>query len=77
VLGSTDFTAIEVWTKGGLVTFTLVFVMEIKTRGVHFAGCTPNSDEIWIKQIAKNFTDCEDGFLLCKRYLIMDRDTKF
>ncbi len=28
-------------------------------------------------QIARNLTDCEDGFLGGKRFLIMDRDTKF
>ena len=51
VLGAIDFTTIEVWTKGGLVTFYLLFVMEIATRRVHFAGCTPNPDEAWMKQI--------------------------
>ena len=30
-----------------------------------------------MKQIARNLTDVEDGFLNGKRYLIMDRDTKF
>ncbi len=38
VLASIDFTTIEVWTKGGLVTFYLLFVMEMKSRRVHFAG---------------------------------------
>ncbi len=37
VLAAIDFTTIEVWTKGGLVTFYLLFVMELKTRRVHFA----------------------------------------
>ena len=77
VLAVIDFTTIEVWTKGGLVTFYLLFVMELKTRRVHFAGCTPNPDGVWMKQIARNLTDSEDGFLNNKRYLIMDRDTKF
>ena len=77
VLGSIDFTAIEVWTKGGLVTYYLLFVMEVATRRVHFAGCTTNPDEPWMKQIARNLTDCEDGFLNGKRFLIMDRDSKF
>jgi len=76
-LAAIDFTTIEVWTKGGLVTYYLLFVMEVATRRVHFAGCTPNPDEPWMKQIARNLTDCEDGFLSGKRYLIMDRDTKF
>jgi transposase InsO family protein len=30
-----------------------------------------------MKQIARNLTDTEDGFLLGKRYVLMDRDTKF
>ena len=77
VLAAIDFTTVEVWTKGGLVTFYLLFVMEMKTRRVHFAGCTPNPHEAWMKQIAKNLTDCEDGFLVGKRYLLMDRDAKF
>ncbi len=55
----------------------LLFVMELKTRRVHFAGCTPKPNERWIKQIARNLTNPEDGFLNGKRYLIMDRDTKF
>ncbi|MHC4406086.1 MAG: integrase core domain-containing protein [Planctomycetota bacterium] len=51
--------------------------MEVATRRVHFAGCTPNPDERWMKQVARNLTDCEDGFLHGKRFLIMDRDSKF
>ena len=30
-----------------------------------------------MKQIAQNFTDIEDGFLMGTRYLLMDRDAKF
>ena len=77
VLAAIDFTTIEVWTKGGLVTFYLLFVMELKTRRVHWAGCTVNPDERWMKQIARNLTDPIDGFLLGKRYVLMDRDGKF
>ena len=77
VLGAIDFTTIKVWTKGGLVTFYLLFVMELKTRRVHFAGCTTSPNETWMKQIARNLTDCGDGFLNGKCYLLMDRDGKF
>jgi transposase InsO family protein len=77
VLGAVDFTTIEVWTKGGLVTFYLLFVMEVATRRVHFAGDTANPGEAWMRQIARNLTDSFDGFLLGTRYLLMDRDTKF
>ncbi len=77
VIAAIDFTTVEVWTKNGLVTFYLLFVMELKTRRVHFAGCTTSPHEAWMKQMARALTDCEDGFLNGKQYLIMDRDTKF
>ena len=51
--------------------------MEIATRRVEFAGCTPNPTEPWMKQIARNLTDPFDGFLRGARYLLMDRDGKF
>jgi putative transposase len=77
VMAAIDFTTVEVWTKGGLVTFYLLFVMELKSRRVHFAGCTVNPNEAWMKQVARQLTDCDDGFLNGKKHLIMDRDTKF
>ena len=36
---------------GGLVTYCLLFVMEVATRRVHFAGCTPNPDTAWMMQV--------------------------
>ena len=77
VLAAMDFTTVEVWTKGGLVTYYLLFVMELKTRRVCLAGITPSPTEAVMKQVARQLTDTEDGFLNGKRYLIMDRDTKF
>ena len=77
VLAAIDFTTIEIWTKGGLVTFYLLFVMELKTRRVHFAGCSVNPHEAWMKQVGRELTNFEDGFLNGKQYLIMDRDDKF
>ena len=76
-LASLDFTTIEVWTCRGLVTYYLLFVMEIATRRVHFAGCTVNPDGPWMQQVARNLTDGIDGFRNGKSYLLMDRDTKF
>ena len=77
VLGAIDFTTIEVWTKGGLVTYYLLFVIEIATRRVHFAGCSVNPDEQWMMQIGRNLTDTVDGFLNGTRYVLMGRDGKF
>jgi transposase InsO family protein len=77
VLASVDFTTIGIWTKNGLVTYYLLFFMEIATRRVHFAGLTTNPDEGWLLQVARNVMDAEEGFLRGKRYLLMDRDAKF
>ena len=77
-LAAIDFTNVEVWTPRGLVTVSLLFVIELKTRRVHFAGTTdPGDNGARMNQFAKNLTDCEDGFLLGKTHLIMDRDTRF
>jgi transposase InsO family protein len=77
VLAAVDFTTIEVWSRYGLVTYYLLAVMEIATRRVHFAGLTVHPHEAWMKQVARNLTAVDDGFLAGKRYLLMDRDTKF
>ncbi|KKK83163.1 hypothetical protein LCGC14_2796130, partial [marine sediment metagenome] len=72
-----DFFSIELLTTRGLVRCMVLFVIEYSTRRVHIAGVKTNPDGQWMKQVAKNLTDMEDGFLSGKRYLIMDRDTKF
>lgn len=77
VLAAIDFTAVEVWTQGGLVTFYLLFAMELKTRRVQFVGCTTNPHEQWMKQAARELTACDGGFLNGKKYVIMDRDATF
>ena len=63
VLSAIDFTTVEVWTKGGLVTYYLLFVMELKTRRVHFAACTPSLGDDFMNQIARNLTDPYRWFL--------------
>jgi hypothetical protein len=77
VLAAIDFTTMEVWTKGGLVTFYLLLVMELKTRRVHLAACTSSLGDDFMKQIARNLTDPWDGFLRDKKYVLMDRDANF
>ena len=72
-----DFTTVKVWTKGGLVTHYVLFVMELATRKVACAGITPHPDAAWILQVGRNLTDPFNGFLRGKRFLIMDRDSSF
>ena len=77
VLAAIDFTTVEVWTKGRLVTFYLLFAMELKSRRVQFVGCTVAPHEQWMKQTARELTAFDDGFLNGKKYVIMDRDASF
>ena len=44
VLAATDFFTTEVWTKGGLVTYYVLFFMHVATRKVHVAGLTPHAN---------------------------------
>ena len=77
VIVGADFFTTEVWTAGGLVTYYTLFFIEHGSRVVHIACSTPNPDGRFMAQISRNLTDCRDGFLLGKRFLIIDRDTKF
>ena len=77
VLAATDFFTVEVATWHGLVTYYVLFVMELATRRVQIAGITPHPTDAFMQQCARQLTDPFDGFLLGKRYLLHDRDTKF
>ncbi len=73
-LAAADFFTVEVLTWTGLVRYHVFFVMEVCTRQVHVAGIARDPCGDWMKQIARNLTDAEDGFLRGLRYLILDRD---
>ena len=77
VLAATDFFTVEVATWHGLVTYDVLVVMELATRRVQIAGITPHPAAAFMQQCARQLTDSFDGFLLGKRYLLHDRDTKF
>jgi transposase InsO family protein len=77
VLAATDFFTVEVVTWHGLVTYYVLVVMELATRRVEIAGITPHPTAAFMQQCARQLTDPFEGFLLGKRYLIHDRDTKF
>jgi hypothetical protein len=66
-----------VCTIRGLITHYILFFIDIASRAVHVAGITPHPDRSWMTQLARNVTDEDNGFLRGKRYLILDRDTKF
>jgi len=77
VLAASDFFSMEVWTARGLVTHYVLFVISIADRVVHIAGITTRPDEAWMLQVGRNLIDVESGALASKRYLIVDRDTKY
>jgi len=77
VLAGTDFFSVEVLTLRGLVTYYVLFFIHLESRQVEVAGITPHPNEAWMKQIARNVTMDEWGFLESRRYLIHDRDTKY
>lgn len=76
-VAATDFLSVEVWTSKGLVTYYVLFVLDLKTRAVEVAGITAKPNEAFMAQAARNWADCVDGFLFNHRFLICDRDTKF
>src|SRR6202790_1391859 len=76
-LAASDFLTVEVWTGRGLVTHYLLFVISLADRVVKIAGITTRPDESWMLQIARIVTDSPAGALHSKRYLIIDRDTKY
>jgi putative transposase len=76
-IAAADFFTVEGITWQGLVRYFVLFVIDLKTRRIEIAGIVASPDGAWMRQIARNWTDSEDGFLLRSRYLIHDRDPVF
>jgi transposase InsO family protein len=74
---ASDFLTVEVWTAKGLVTHYLLFVISLADRVVEVLGVTSRPDEAWMLQLGRTLIDSESGALRAKRYLIIDRDTKY
>jgi hypothetical protein len=77
VLIACDFFTKELWTLHGIVTYYVLFFIHIGSRKVQIAGFTPNPNQQWMQQIARNITMTDDGFANGMKYLILDRDSKF
>jgi putative transposase len=72
-----DFFTAEVWSWDGLVTYYVLFVIELANRIVHIGGITTQPNDGRVLQVARNLTDQFSGFLMGKSHLIVDRDTKY
>jgi transposase InsO family protein len=77
VLTAADFFTVEIWGPRGLVTFYVFFLVELATRRIEIAGITPSPNEAWMLQIGRNLTDPIDGILADRKFVILDRDSKY
>jgi putative transposase len=77
VLAGADFFTVEVLTWRGLVTYYVLFFIEVGSRRVSLGGITRHPDSCWMEQIARNATMQDTGYLNGCRYLLHDRDKKF
>ncbi len=76
-IAATDFFSVEVVTRRGLVRYFVLFIIDLQTRRVEIAGIARQPDGEWMKQIARNLTVVDEGFLNGIHYLIHDRDPLF
>jgi len=72
-----DFFSVEVWSWRGLTTHYVLFVIDLATRRIRIAGITAHPNADWMMQVGRNLLDVVDGPLVGKKYLILDRDTKY
>src|SRR5215831_3170619 len=77
VLAGADFFTVEVLSWHGLVTYYVLFFMEVGSRRVSLGGITRHPDSSWMAQVARNATMEGAGYLNGCRYLLHDRDQKF
>ena len=77
VLTGTDFFTVEVLTWRGLVTYYVLFFVQLETRRITLAGLTRHPTADWMVQMSRNAVDEETGYLRGQRYLLHDRDAKF
>jgi len=77
VLSATDFFTVEVWQRCHLVRYLVLFVIDLPTRKVEIIGIAPEPDGEWMKQMARNMSDCFTGPLKDNLILIHDRDPLF
>lgn len=77
VLAGADFFTVEVLTWRGLITYYVLFFIEVGSRRVQLGGITRHPDSCWMAQVARNATMEDKGYLNGCRYLLHDRDKKF
>jgi transposase InsO family protein len=76
-LAAADFFTTEVWTARGLVRYSVLFVIDLRSRRIEIAGIAPDPNGSWMQQVARSLVDALGGFLRAKTHLIHDRDPLF
>jgi hypothetical protein len=74
---SHNFFTVEVLTLTGLITYYVLFFIHLESRRICLAGVTRHPDQEWMEQMARNVTMEDFGFLINRRYLLHDRDSKY
>jgi putative transposase len=74
VIVGMDFFFVEVVTWLGLIRYHVLFAIDVASRKVAILGIAANPGSSWMEQMARNPVDAVDGFLVGKRYVLVDRD---
>jgi putative transposase len=77
VLAGCDFFTVESLSWRGLVTYYVLFFLNLESRRVTIAGITRHPDQEWMEQIARSATQDGCGYLHPCRYVLHGRDSKF
>jgi transposase InsO family protein len=77
VLVATDFFTVEVLTLRGLITYYVLFFIHLESRRICLAGVTRHPNQEWMEQMARNVTMEDCGFLIHRKYLLHDHDSKY
>ena len=76
-MAATDFFTTEICTARDLMRYHVLFVIRLASREVRIVGIVPEPNDDRMKQIARNLTDCLEGFLNGYSCLIPDRAPQF
>ena len=74
VLVGMAFFTVEAVTWLGLVRYHVLFAIDIASKEVEIIGVAAIPSDPWMEQMARGLVDTVDGFLVGKRYVLLDRD---
>jgi transposase InsO family protein len=77
VIVGMDFFTVEAVTWLGLIRYHVLFAIDVASRKVEIVGMAVNPGGPWMEQMACNLVDAVDGFLVGKRYVLIDRDPQY